>query len=644
MLRILLLLIFVTMGQHALQAQGKFTTPETADEKVQKWHQEAMKANRSGNYAKTLEWLEKILDRDPKFVEAYMLTAAINYDRGNLIEAEQYFEQAINLAPRYDDIVYYQIALTELKLEKYEEAAHHFETFLEMKPRSKSLRQRARGHLANARFATQAKNNPVPFDPQPLNSNINTPAYEYLPALTADESKLIYTAKEIKGQEDFYITERKDGVWQKGRPLKALNTPYSEGAQTISADGRLLVFTSCHRRQGYGSCDLFFSEVRNGRWTRPTNLGPTINTQAWESQPSLSSDGRTLYFASTRPDSRGGSDIFVSQRLEDGSWGKPQNLGPVINTSEDEQSPFIHFDNQTLYFKSKGHPGMGEFDLYISRRDTAGEWSVPENLGYPINTSDNESALTISLDGRTAYFDSDRNSENETTDIFRFQLYPEARPQPVTYVKATVREAGTRRPLRANIELMDLDREEIFTTSSTDNDGEFLICLPIGKDYALNVSKTGYLFHSEHFALAESRTVEEPYLLDIELQLVIDQLPDRANRKPKPVVLNNVFFETGSAALQPRSRIELNRLKDLLEENPGMRIQINGHTDNVGSDEDNQQLSKARAKAVRDYLIEQGVAAERLEYKGFGESEPVANNETAEGRQKNRRTEFIVLE
>jgi len=303
-------------------------------------------------------------------------------------------------------------------------------------------------------------------------------------------------------------------------------------------------------------------------------------------------------------------------------------------------------------------PGMGSADLFVVRKEEDGSWGEPKNLGFPINTKDSEGALIISLDGQTAYFATDRKygtpGEDVTfgdamrgsdTDIYKFELYPEVRPQPVTYVKANVFDIVTDEKLIAEVEFVDLSTGNIHVSSKTDSDGEFLVCLPMGKNYSLNVSKEKYLFHSENFSLEEINSLNEPYLLDIGLQPIPDPsaTADNGLPKSKPIILKNVFFETAKADLRPESITELNRLKKLLVENPKLQIQLNGHTDNVGTDEDNLQLSDARAKAVHDYLIAGGIAENRLKYKGYGESMPIDTNDTPQGRQNNRRTEFEII-
>jgi len=642
LLLILLLAPFFASGQD-------YITLDQAKRKAQKAYELAVEYSMGARYEQALRQLDKALSAEPGLLEAIIQQAAVYYDMERYGQAFGGFQRALDMAPEYDAFVWYQAALSAYRARRYQEAVPFFEGFLERAGSRERLRQRAADYLAQSRFAAQAMADPVPFEPENLGPAINSDAPEYLPSLSADGETLIFT-RVVHRQEDFFYSRKDDqGNWTPSRPLKEVNTPRNEGAQSLSADGRLLFFTACNRRDGYGSCDLYFSEYAGGRWTSPRNVGPPVNSRSWESQPALSANGRLLYFAARREGGEGGIDLWKSRRLADGGWAEPENMGPVVNTAEDDQAPFIHPDGQTLYFISEGHPGMGKSDIYLARRQPDGSWGEPQNLGYPINTTQVEATLIVSLDGRTAYYASDRLAGEgspgvpRNPDIYAFPLHEEARPRPVTYVKGIVTDARTGKPLKAQARITTLDDgQEAASTVSTPEEGAFLLVLPSGRDYALNISKPGYLFYSENFALKEQSDPGEPFLLEAALSPIPSS--GATPRPEKPVVLRNVFFNTGSAELLPASRLELDRLVALLDEHPALRIRINGHTDDVGGEADNLALSEARARAVYDYLLEAGIAPERLQYKGFGERRPLVPNDSPENRRMNRRTEFEVLD
>ncbi len=646
------LIFFVLLFTFNLSAQS-YLTKKTASGKALKWYESAKSEAYNKEYAKASKILGKLLASYPDFIDAQLLKAQIAFDTEQYDVAAQAFEKTLSIDANYNPRVYYMLGMNEWKRNKFARSAGFLEKFIASNPRSEERKKRAERFARNAQFAAKAIKNSVPFHPEALSSNINTDRPEYAPSFTVDDNTLIFTRRVVNTNtprayvhEDFFMSKKEAGVWQTAVAMTGINTPQNEGGHSISADGKLLVFTACDHKGGQGSCDIFFTEVRNNAWSRPQSMGTAINTKASETLPSLSADGRTLIFASNRNGGKGNKDLWVSQRRTDGRWGAPKNLSEEINTSFNEDAPFLHPDGETLYFMSDGHPGMGGQDLFYSKRQADSSWGKPVNLGHPINTKGNEGALTLSLDGSTAYFASDKTDakaedvRQRDIDIYTFKMPPALRPKPVTYVQAKVRDVLTKKLLeQVEVTFTILKTGAMHSSASTDAEGEFLTILPSNKDYALSVDKTGYVFHSEHFAL-EDGLPDAPFVLEIEL-VPIQETPSVAV-KEKPIVLKNIFFDTGSANLLPASRMELERLGNLLKTQAKMRIQINGHTDNVGEDDSNMRLSEARAKAVYDDLIQQGISSARLRYKGFGETQTIASNETEAGRRENRRTEFVL--
>ena len=593
-------------------------------------------------YQEAVANLKNAVRIDANFIEAHILMAECYLETKEPEQAKASFLKCVAINPDFFPPVYYSLAEIEFDADEFEEANRHLELYLTYSKQKPALRAKSEKLLQNSRFAAQAVKNPVSF--QPENLGLDFEYDQYWPSLSVDETTLIFTALIPKNpdnpavvgnrQEDFFASDFRDGKWSKPRNLGSpLNTPDNEGAQTISADASAMYFTACNRSDGKGGCDIYYSEKRNGLWTRPRNLGEPINTSAKETQPSISADGRTLYFVSTRGGGKGGQDIWMSTLDNEGRWGKPVNLEDV-NTPGDESSPFIHLDGCTLYFASDGWPGMGQYDLFVTRKDSAGRWSTPENLGYPINSKYNEEGMIVNARGDRAYYSSDRG-DGHVRNIFTFELYPAARPQPVSYMKGKVYDAKYLKPIKALFELIDLTTADKVATAYSDSvNGEFLVCIPSGKDYALNIKCKGYLFFSEHFTMTGG-TYREPYLKDIPLRRI---------QPGEKVILKNIFFDFASAKLLDESKAELQQLAQFLRDNPTVKIRITGHTDNLGAQTYNLELSQSRARAVANYLLNEGVTMNRVSYKGMGASEPVAGNDTEEGRAQNRRTELLIVQ
>jgi flagellar motor protein MotB/tetratricopeptide (TPR) repeat protein len=593
-------------------------------------------------YSEAIEYLEEAIKYDSNLINTYFILAEAYVDYDQYENAINTYKKGMEINPLFYPFGYIKQADLEFKVARYDDAKKNYENYLALDEKSSRHIKRAKNGIEKCKFSIYAVSNPVSFNPENLGVNVNTIGDEYWPSLSADEQTLIIT-RQIKStslyggmQEDFYISHMtKDGWGLMENAGVPLNTSDNEGAQSISADGRLMVFTACNKKGGVGRCDLYYSRRIGDSWTFPKNMQAPVNTRYKETQPSLSADGKTLYFASDRPGGKGQLDIWITSIDDSGNWSKPVNLGDTINTKKNEMSPFIHEDNQTLYFSSDGHIGLGSFDLFLSRRDSAGKWGIPENLGYPINTNREEIGLIVNAKGDKAYYSSDRNPEMGK-DIFVFKLYDKVQPLEVSYMKGKVFDKETKKRLSAKFELIDLESGKMIFESISDKEtGEFLICLPTDKNYCLNVSKKNYLFFSKNFALKGIFKKTEPFLKDVPLQPI---------KVGESIILKNIFYETDLYNLKNESRIELDKVIKFLNDYPAVKIEISGHTDNVGSIEYNQTLSEKRAKSVVEYLINSSVGEDRITYKGYGFSQPVASNDTEEGRALNRRTELKIIE
>ncbi len=621
-----------------VSASAQSYDPSKINKKAVQFYDQAMERVREENYISATALLQQAIEADKNYVDAYLVIADVYGALGNHKISIQHFEKAFQLDSVYtiSDKLSYSKQLA--RSGEFEKALNAINELLTKKPpkNSTSLESVLKRKSSYAFAVEYEKNNPVKnyvFAPQNLGSKVNSAEPEYFPTLTIDGNELVFTRRIDNRNEDFYNSVLRDGQWTTSKAIEGdVNTPQSEAAQTISADGQWMIFTANGRNDSYGNYDLYMSVYTPFDWGNPVNLGRLINSEQWDSQPCISPDKRDLYFASRRSGGFGGSDIYVCHLQPNGKWGEPENLGAGINTSGDDQCPFIHADNQTLYFNSNGWQGYGENDLFYARRASDGTWKTPKNLGYPINTIDDEGTLFIAADGKTAYYASDRSDSKGGLDIYTFELREELRPAKTLWVKGTVKDKKTGKGLSSTVALTDLSSKQINSEVQTDGNGNYFITLPVGNDFAFTVSQKGYLFYSDNFLMA-GLTPDSTYEKNILLQ------PIETNAS---VVLRNIFFAINKFDLQPESQVELDKIVQLLNENPSLKIEISGHTDNIGKPSDNLLLSNNRAKAVVSYLISKNIPAARLSSKGYGETKPVADNKTEEGRATNRRTEMKV--
>ncbi len=580
--------------------------------------------------------LEKERLKKPSDEKLLLELAAAYLDLEDESNATEILEVLVRL-PTSEAKVYSSLASIYRRRLRVDEAIQLMNTFISLS--TSSSHERARKELAELTSMKSILETKYELLIERLPSPINSSYSEYLAQFSADQQNLVFTRRVFDQEDLFEASFNADGTIDL-RGLNELNTDANEGAHCLSADGQILYFTRCQKDAGFGKCDIYQSMRKDTGWSAPRNLGGNVNSEHWDAQPSLSADGKTLYFVSNRPGSQGGSDIWYSKRGQDGRWLPAVNAGPVINSRVNESAPFIHADGRTLYFQSDGHPGLGKQDIFMSRYDPEKGWSTPVNLAYPINTSGNEGAMVVNLEGTKGYYATDviDGIKHDNLDIVAFNLPELFRPSPMTFIKGRITDRDSRLPLKASITVVSLDQRDTIIRNGTNFNGEFLVAVPVGKRLAIHIEKEDYLFYSDFVSFEEARLGIEPYRFNAMLEAITEE----EGQYSSPTILNNLFFTTGSADLLPESAIELEYLVGLLQKYPDKKMEVIGHTDNTGSIELNSQLSADRASSVKQALINMGISENRIIAIGKGESEPIADNSTEEGRRKNRRVEFRI--
>lgn len=633
-----LLFILISSSLFA-QSPQSFLPKASGNKKAMEAFERSTKFFNEKNYEQANRWTDESLKYDSTFAEAHYRKAQLYEVFTQPDLALQSYRKAVTLHPDAPQFVaaYPKLIEYHLRAGEYAQAKRDLEHYIPFLRPNSVAQKRAQRQLLTCVFGAKAIENPLVITPEELSDTVNQFILQYFPALTADGETLLFTALRPENDEDLYVTHFKDGHWTTPTSISdKINTAENEGTGTLSADGRTLVFTACNRRDGYGSCDLYISRKNGKDWEAPKNIGINVNTPFWESQPTLSPDGRTLYFISDRKGGLGGRDVWYTSLQKNGEWSPAKNIGGPVNTPDDEASPYLHANGHTLFFASEGHEGFGGYDLFFSDSTAAG-WQKPENLGYPINTSDNQVALVITSDSQYGYYslDTKRVGNQRVSRLYRFRLPAELQQKfnAANYLKGLVTDARSGKSVKANIELIDLKTGKVVQRFSTDTEsGNYLTTLPNGTEWGLYVNAAGYFYKSLSFDYTQKNKAEG-------LQLDIKLEPMNINSFG---VLSNIYFETGKADLQDKSRTELNKLIDELKLQPTLRIEIAGHTDDVGDSKQNQILSQKRAQSVVDYLISAGVPRERIRAIGFGESKPIAPNTSEENRQLNRRIEWRI--
>ncbi|MFZ9044726.1 MAG: OmpA family protein [Cyclobacteriaceae bacterium] len=588
------------------------------------------------DFSSGISYYKKAIQRDRDFAQAYKRLGMSFEVLGERDSSFYYYDKYLKIQGIHNMPQHTAFFLIELYLKKgrYKKAA----MLLHEYPVIDSEDKKYQDLLKRINFAVDGSKNPMNHRFELLSDSVNKHHSQYFPIVTVDNSQLIFTQRSggsTEDDEDLMISYATNGGWSSASSISPLiNSADNEGASTISADGRTLIFTSCEEKNSFGSCDLFISFKIGNSWTKPRNLGPTVNSIYWDSQPSLSADGRILYFSSNRPGGKGGRDLWFA-RYENDQWTKPQNAGSEINTKEDEVTPYLHFNNQTLFFSSSGHLGFGGYDLFkIELLDSS--QTEPVNLGYGINNELDQISMTISADGSFGYFAQEfvdrggyrRSKLSKVTFDESGIIKNEA-----VYVIGRVIDAKSLQPVKAEIMLSNLkssSEKEAYKTRSDGLSGDFYFVLTQGSTYGVFVKARNYLFEDFTFDVV-SNDVSRPDSLFIYLQ------PLEENAE---LTLENIYFEFDSYELSPESRSELLAIARFLEEN-NVKVEISGHTDSKGDESYNAALSKRRAEAVFDYLVDLGVSAEKMISRGYGAELPLIKDQPAS--PANRRIDFKIL-
>jgi len=565
------------------------------------------------------------------------------YQDKNLL-AEEFALKTLEICPDKDPLLYYFLGEINYKRKMYVDASKYLEKAIAL-GLDENIKKKAEEMKEKAEVIAQIILNPVPFNPQVV-EGISTKADEYLPILSPDQKLIFYTRRGRKSEmgslthsitEEFIFSKEDSSNFNTGNPMPfPFNRNSNEGGASITIDNNTLYFTVCtNLASGYNNCDLFYTfRQTDGKWSEIIAFEKNINgSRSWESQPSVSADGGTIVFASDRRGGFSGSDLYIIQKDKKGNWSGPKNLGKNINTQSNEKSPFLHPDNQTLFFASNQFPSVGGYDIFYSRKDSLGNWQKPKNIGFPINTVSDELGLFVSTDGKKAYFASNQLEGIGGWDLYSFDLYDEAKPKKVLFLKGKLKDKSNNLLQGASIQLKNIrtkENQQIFVQN-----GEYTIAVTLdeGDDILFSINKKGYAFNSTYISFDDD-SFSSPRRIDFEVEKL---------GNGKVFRLDNIYFASNSFNLNNISKEILLAFIDYLKLNNSLKLAIHGHTDNVGSASANLLLSKNRAKEVFSFLLNNGIKKERLDFQGFGEEKPITTNKTNNGRAQNRRTEFVIL-
>jgi outer membrane protein OmpA-like peptidoglycan-associated protein len=631
---------------------------------------EKSKDRKKYNWDERKEFLGKAIEAEPTWADAnlayakmIMNKAKADGNEGVYPDAIPYLKAAVDNCPEIGAEPFYQLGTQYYLKEDYANAITYLTKFINYDtddPKRLGANyefnsQQAQEMLRWSKFYVEVKSHPRPFEPKAV-KNIDTDKSEYLAIVSPDNTIALYIRQVPINQMDrvwgsqsyaevFTESDRQqNGEFDGGHRMDdPFNKNPNEGSATLTIDNKHLFYTITKDGPDGPNTDIYTSDFVDGVWTPIRPIGERVNDPTWwDSQPTVSADGTTLYFASNRPGGQGGIDIWMTKKGADGEWGAPVNMGPTINTPFDEKSPFIHSDSQTLYFSSNGHPGVGGYDIFYSRADAKGTWQTPVNIGIPINTTGDDIGFFVSTDGSTGFFCSNMRMAEQVGgwDVYQFELYKEARPEAVVIAKGELKDDyGNPLTGPVSVEVKDVTTKEKMKAVVDTTTGSFAAAIKVNKqhDYVISVKKDSAAFNSQLISTQQDLTNKTT--------LAVKPMEVKKLKEGSAYTIHDINFATNSAVLEPESMVVLEEFAIYLKEHPNVKIMIQGHTDNVGDDQKNMDLSNERAYAVFEALTQKfGVPRSQITgSKGYGETKPIADNNTEEGRAKNRRTEFVIV-
>jgi outer membrane protein OmpA-like peptidoglycan-associated protein len=595
-------------------------------------YEAGISALNSNDTQKAIEFFTLAASKDSQYADPTIALFQVYHDQKDFKKAIYYFDliKKIDTAAALPFLVKQGVALASLG--QYDAAYKLLEPYISNNSIPAYLKDKATALFAVCQFAIAEKMAPE-ISIHNMGDSINSPASEYFPTISIQDSLFLFMRRLNLSREDFYTSSMGVDGFSAAIPLSdTLNFAAKKGSMSLSADLQTLYYAADYAEQGYGRYDIYKVQRSPWGWSKPKNLGQKINSDYWESAPSIAPDGNAIYFASNRPEGYGGIDIYVSFKNEKGFWEEAINLGPSINTKGDDQTPFIHADNQSLYFSSNGRAGFGGSDIYVSRKKIDGNWTTPVNLGYPINTYDNEGSIAVASNGANAYIASDRSDSRGELDIYKITLAENTRAFKTWFIKGQIVDATTKKSIAAALQIVDPASGYPMMEMQIDSMGQFLLALPYFDSLGLKINSPGHDYLSSILPI-DSVKLMAGKTFDFALTPI---------EKEFTKTFNQVYFETNAAVLQVISSVELDALVRYLKNTLNAQILIEGHTDNTGTSAKNNLLSLQRANAIGDYLQQKGIAANRIQRKGLGATMPIADNNTLAGRAKNRRTSFTI--